>query len=535
MGGCFGITGAPARWRGTAHPNRRPDSRKSLYRAPPSEAEKRRTPVGETIHPPVGGGSHSSAPCPRSVCHTGEDIRFLNSLADVLLLAAVSNETPTMHRRLGVLNATTINMSNMVGIGPFIAIPIILGTLAGPHSYLAWIVGVVIALADGLVVAELGAALPASGGTYVFLREGFGARKWGRLLAFLFIWQILFAGPLEIASGNIGLVQYLKVFWTSMTELQMKFTAAGVGAFLIFALYRKITDIARIMLGLWITMIVTTGWVIITGLIHFDPRLAFDVPQDALRFDLNFLQGLGQGTANVLYLFLGYYQVCYLGGEVKNPGRTIPRAVIYSILGVTVIDVLISFGFIGVVPWREAMQSQFLGAVFMERAWGPWASSLLAGLIVVTAFASIYALLLGYSRVPYAAAQDGVFFRWLGELHSTKEFPHRSLLLIGMGAIIASFFTLEAVILALMAARILIQFIGHTIALFLIRTRRPDIERPFKMWLYPLPAFVSLAGYTYVFGSLGWRYILFGLLTIGLGTVVYLVAARKQREWPFAG
>ncbi len=440
---------------------------------------------------------------------------------------------PTLHRRLGVLNATSINMSNMVGIGPFIAIPLILSTLGGPHSYLAWLVGVLIALCDGLVVAELGAALPASGGTYVFIREGFGPRKWGRLLAFLFVWQLLFAGPLEIASGNIGLVQYLKVFWPSMTDLQMKFTAAGIGVFLILVLYRKITDIAKVMLGLWIVMIVTTGWVILTGIFAFDPKVAFDLPPDAFKVNLDFLQGLGQGTANVLYLFLGYYQVCYLGGEVKEPGRTIPRAVVYSIVGVTIIDVAISFGFIGVVPWREGMKSESIGAAFMNTVYGSWAGYVLAGLIIVTAFASIYALLLGYSRVPYAAAQDSTFFPWFKELHRTKEFPHRSLVLIGTGAVIASFFSLQDVILALMAARILIQFNAQVVALFLIRRNRPDIERPFKVWLYPLPPLVSLLGYLYVFSSLGLKFILFGILTLLIGVGAYLLVARGQREWPF--
>lgn len=440
---------------------------------------------------------------------------------------------PALHRRLGVLNATSINMSNMVGIGPFIAIPLILRTLGGPHSYVAWLVGVLIALCDGLVVAELGAALPAAGGTYVFLREGFGPRTWGRMLAFLFVWQLLFAGPLEIASGNIGLVQYLKVFRPEMTDFQMKLTAAGVGVFLIFTLYRKITDIAKIMLGLWITMIVTTGWVILTGIVKFDPAVALEVPPGAWTFDVNFWQGLGQGTANVLYLFLGYYQVCYLGAEIKDPGRTIPRAVVYSILGVTLIDVALSFSFIGVVPWREGMASESIGADFMGRVYGPWAGQLLAALIVVTAFASIFALLLGYSRVPYAAAQDGVFLRWFEQLHPTKEFPHRSLLLVGIGAIIASFFTLQDVILALMAARIIIQFNAQVIALFLIRARRPDIERPFRVWLYPLPPLVSLGGYLYVFSTLGLRFIGFGLLTLLAGAVVYLIAAKRQREWPF--
>ncbi len=441
---------------------------------------------------------------------------------------------PALQRHLGLLNATSINMSNMVGIGPFIAIPLILSTLGGPQSYLAWLVGVLIALCDGLVVAELGAALPAAGGTYVFLREGFGAKTWGRLLAFLFVWQLLFAGPLEIASGNIGLVQYLKVFWPSMTPFEMKLTAAGIGVILIFALYRKITDIAKIMLGLWITMIVTTGWVILTGILQFNPAIAFDFPPNAFRLDLSFFQGLGQGTANVLYLFLGYYQVCYLGAEIREPGRTIPRAVVYSIAGVTVINVLISFGFIGVVPWREGMKSESIGAAFMNTAYGPWAGQLLAGLIVITAFASIFALLLGYSRVPYAAAQDGIFLRWFGELHPTKEFPHRSLLLIGAGAILASFFDLQDVILALMAARIVIQFNAQVIALFLIRARRPDIKRPFKVWLYPIPPLVSLAGYLYVFASLGLKFILFGLLTLLIGVGIYLLLARRQKEWPFS-
>ena len=438
-----------------------------------------------------------------------------------------------MQRRLGLLNATSINMSNMVGIGPFIAIALILKTLAGPQAYLAWVVGTIIALADGMVVAELGAAIPASGGTYVFLREGFGPRKWGRMLAFLFVWQVLFAGPLEIASGNIGLVQYLRVFLPDLSDLDGKLLAAGICALLVIALYRRIDDIAKLMFGLWSVMLLTTGWVIVTGILHFDPALALDLPENAFRFDLGFLTSLGEGSAEVLYLFLGYYQVCYLGGEIREPARTIPRAVLYSILAVAAIDIAISFSFIGVVPWREAMESQFLGALFVERVYGPWAAQLLAGMIVITAFGSIFALLLGYSRVPYAAARDGVFFRGLAELHPTKEFPHRSLLLVGAGAVCASFFSLDHVIKALMAARILIQFLGHTIALFLIRARRPDIERPFKMPGYPLPAILSIMGYIYVFLSLGTTFVLFGVGTLLLGAAVYLAMARRQREWPF--
>ncbi len=442
-------------------------------------------------------------------------------------------EPTGMQRRLGLLNATTINMSNMVGIGPFIAVALILQTLGGPQAYLAWIVGTLIALADGLVVAELGAATPASGGTYAFLREGFGPRTWGRMLAFLFVWQILFAGPLEIATGTIGLVQYLRVFIPDLSDFGGKLTAAGICVVLVLALYRRIDDIAKLMLGLWIVMLATTGWVILTSILHFDPSMAFNLPDGAFDFDWAFLQGLGQGSSEVLYLFLGYYQVCYLGGEIRNPGRVIPRAVLYSILAVAAIDIAISFGFIGIVPWQEAMHSESLGALVVERVYGPQAAAILAGMIVITAFGSIFALLLGYSRVPYAAAKDGVFFKQLAVLHPTKEFPHRSLLLIGAGTVVASFLSLDSVIKALMAARILIQFLGHTVALFLIRARRSDLKRPFRMPGYPLPAILSFAGYTYVFLSLGASFILFGIGTLALGAVVYLAVAWRQREWPF--
>ncbi len=440
---------------------------------------------------------------------------------------------PALDRKLGILNATTVNMSNMVGIGPFITIPILLGALGGPQSYIAWLVGALIALADGLVVSELGAALPAAGGSYVFLRDAFDPRKAGRCMAFLFVWQLLFSGPLEIASGNIGLVQYVKVFLPQLTDLQMKFLAAGIGIFVIFALYRKIADIARIMMGLWVIMIATTLLVVLTGIIYFKPSLAWDFPPNAFNFNFEYLKGLGKGSATVLYLFLGYDQICYLGGEVKDPGRTIPRAVVYSVLAVAAIEIAMSIGFIGVIPWREAMTSQSIGSLFMERTYGAWAGQLLALLIIVTAFASIFALLLGYSRVPYAAAQDGVFFRWLGELHPEKAFPHRSLILVGSAAVCASFFSLEQVILALMAARILIQFLARTIGVIVLRRKNSGQVRPFSMWGYPLPAILSLTGYIYIFLTLGLNYILFGILTIAAGVVVYLAASWKQGHWPF--
>jgi amino acid transporter len=453
---------------------------------------------------------------------------------------------PQLHRKLGILNATSINMSNMIGIGPFITVPPILATLGGPQALLAWFAGAIIAIADGLVVSELGASLPSSGGAYVFLRDSFGRERWGKLMAWMFIWQFLFSGTLEIASGSIGMVQYLSYIWKGIAvhPWAIKFLAAGISALVMFSLYRKIQDIAKLMLILWITTLVTTGWVIITGLVKMNPHLAFDFPAGA--FDLNwaFLIGLGNGTILVIYNYLGYNQVCYLGGEVKRPERTIPYAVILSILGVTVIDFLLSFSFVCVVPWREMVKEgsvayNAVASVFMGRIYGEWAAIAISIMILFTAFASVFALMLGYSRVPYAAALDGAFFRWFGVLHPKGEFPHRSLVLVGVLCIIASFFGLVQIITGLILARILVVFCGQIVGLFLLRKYRPEVPRPFRMWLYPIPAVLALVGWLYSFASPafrpgGWKFMLYAFGTIAAGLVAYFILAQKKREWPFA-
>jgi amino acid transporter len=453
---------------------------------------------------------------------------------------------PQLHRRLGILNATSINMSNMIGIGPFITAAPILATLGGPQALVSWLAGTVLALADGLVAAELGASLPGSGGSYVFLRDSFGAQRWGKLMAWLFIWQFLFSGTLEIASGTVGMVQYLTYLWTGIgaSPWAMRFLAAGIAALVTFSLYRKIGDVAKLMLILWITALLTTGWVILTGLLKMDTKLAFDLPQGAFDMNLAFLIGLGNGTVLVIYNFLGYNQVCCLAGEVKRPERTIPYAVILSVLGVAVIDFLLCFSFIGVVPWREIVDpgtvaNRAVASVFMSRAYGEWAAIVLTVLILFTAFASVFALMLGYSRIPYAAALDGAFFRWFGVLHKKNEFPHRSLLLIGGLSIAASFFGLIEIITAMILARVLAQFAAQIIGLLVLRKYRPDVPRPFRMWLYPLPALLALVGWLFVFVSPvfqpgGWKYMIYALGTLGSGLILYFVLAKKKRDWPYA-
>ena len=232
---------------------------------------------------------------------------------------------PTLTRRFGLLQATALNMSNMIGVGPFITIPLLMSALGGPQALLGWLVALVIVIADGLIWAELGAALPGSGGTYRYLREGFGER-WGRLAAFLFIWQFILSGPLEIASGYIGFASYLRYIWPDLTATGTTLVAMGVGLVNIALLYRRIGAIGTLTVSLWIGTLITTFAVIATGAVHFDARVAFDFPDGAFDFSLGFLLGLGAAARVGIYDYLGYYDICYIGDEVRDPGRVIPRS-----------------------------------------------------------------------------------------------------------------------------------------------------------------------------------------------------------------
>jgi amino acid transporter len=456
--------------------------------------------------------------------------------------APLESEKEDAHllRRFGLVQATALNMSNMIGVGPFITIPLLLTALGGPQAMLGWLVAVLIAIPDGMVWSELGAAMPGSGGTYVYLREGFGRETYGRLMAFLFIWQFILSGPLEIASGYIGFARYTGYLWPGMTSGGMLLVAASVGVVNIALLYRRITSIGTITVSLWIGTLLTTLAVIVTGAIHFDAARAFDFPPGAFHFSIGFLFGLGAASRIGVYDYLGYYDICYIGDEVKDPGRTIPRSIIISVIGVAIIYLAINLSIIGIVPWREIVpanahpESGFVVSVLMEKIYGPRVATVFTAMVLWTAFGSVFALLLGYSRIPYAAALDGYFFKVFGRLHPTKQFPYVALIVLGVIAIICSFFSLDTVIDALISTRILIQFIGQIFALILLRKRAPDMPRPYKMWLYPIPSLVALVGWIFIFATTAWPVIALGLGTLSLGVIFFFVWSWFTGRWPFA-
>jgi len=449
-------------------------------------------------------------------------------------------ERPHLLRRFGLLEATALNMSNMIGIGPFITIPLLLTTLGGPQAMLGWVVALLITISDGMVWSELGAAMPGSGGSYLYLREGYGRETYGRLMAFLFIWQFILSGPLEIASGYIGFTKYLGYIWKGITPAQTALVIVTVGLLNIALLYRNITFIGKLTISLWAGTILTTLAVIVTGALNFDARLAFDFPPGAFDFSLGFFFGLGAASRIGIYDYLGYYDICYIGDEVRNPGRVIPRSIIISVIAVAIIYIAINFSIIGVVPWREMVpaserpSSDFVVSIFMERIYGAGVATLFTAMVLWTAFGSVFALLLGYSRIPYAAARDGYFFKVFGRLHPQKNFPHVSLIVIGVIAIICSFFSLGIVIDALITTRILVQFIGQLFAVILLRRRAPEMPRPYRIWLYPIPNLVAFFGWIFMFATTDWPVILFGLGTLVLGVLFFFIWSWRSKLWPFA-
>ncbi|PYP37406.1 MAG: amino acid permease [Gemmatimonadetes bacterium] len=430
-------------------------------------------------------------------------------------------------------------MINMMGIGPFITIPLLMSALGGPQAMLGWVVALVLVVADGMIWSELGAALPGSGGSFRYLVEAYGPATWGRLVGFLFIWQFILSGPLEIASGYIGFAQYAGYIWPKLTAHGALAIAAVVGILNVVLLYRRIDSIATITLSLWVGTLVTVAAVMATGALHFDARRAFDFPPGAFGFSLGFLFGLGAASRIGVYDYLGYYNVCNIGDEVRDPGRVIPRSILISTIAVAAIYLAVNLSVIGVVPWREFVPAQekpasgFVVSIFMQRIYGPRVAAWFTLLILWTAFASVFALLLGYSRIPYAAAREGYFFKPFARLHPTGQFPHVSLLVLGVIAIACSALSLGAVIDALLVTRIVVQFIGQIGAVVLLRRHRPDLPRPYRIWLYPLPLAIALVGWVFLFATTQPPILLLGFVALAGGVAGFALWSWRGRTWPF--
>ncbi len=434
---------------------------------------------------------------------------------------------------MGLPQATATNIISMVGVGPFLTIPFMVQAMNGPHILYAWVAGGILALADGLVYAQLGAAIPGSGGPYLYLREAFKPFGLGRLMGFLFIFQTILVAPLSIAGGAVGFADYLQFAWTTMSPAWHNLIAAAVCVGTTALLWRDIESIGRLaVVMLWVVLL-TVGWVIVAGLFSFSPAMAFDFPPQAYELDTDLAVRLGAAAVLAMYSYGGYNQVCNIGEEIRDPGRTVPRSILLSIFVVAALYMAMSVVILGMIPWQEAAQTRTVASVFVERTFddpaaGRVAGLAMTGLILFVAASSLYATILGYSRIPFAAARDGDFFSVFARIHPTKHFPHVSLLVIGAVSIPFCFFSLGQLVSWLIQVQILLRFIWQCAAVVLLRKYRPDIPQPFTMWLYPLPAYLSGALWLYIFLSGPWQGMAFSVAFLALTVVAYRLFLRGR-------
>ncbi len=433
------------------------------------------------------------------------------------------------NRKINLLQATSINMIDMVGIGPFVVMPFVVSQFHNGLFLWAWIFGAFAAFTDAMIWSELGARYPLAGGTYNFLRIGYGD-KYGKLMSFLYVWQTSIQAPLVVASGAIGFAQYL-TYIVDLTALQQKMVSGGLVILVCLLLYRKIETIGKISVTLWAVVIVTIVWIIYSGLSNQQHSIQLIPKGNESFFSYAFWAAIGQGSVKTIYSYLGYYNVCHLGGEIKNPEKNIPRSIFISIAGIAALYLLMNISVMGVIPWQNVKEEdKYLVSSFMEQLYGKTAGIVVTVLILWIAMASLFAVVLGYSRVPYAAAIDGNFFKIFAKLHPTKNFPHISLLfLCGLGFIFSLLFRLGDVISSILAMRILVQFIGQTIGLVLLRKKFGAAKLPFKMWLYPLPAILSILIWLFVFISTKWFALGGSLLIIG-GVIVFYITKERRKE-----
>lgn len=433
--------------------------------------------------------------------------------------------THLTNRKINLLQATSINMIDMVGIGPFVVMPFVVAQFNNGLFIWAWIFGAFTAFMDAMIWSELGAKYPLAGGTYNFHRIAFG-EKGGKLMSFLFVWQTSIQAPLVVASAAIGFAQYL-TYIVPLEVWQQKVVSGGLVILVFLLLYRKIETIGKISVVMWSIVVLTIIWIIISGLTNQQQSIKLMPTGNESFFTLAFWAAIGQASVKTVYAYLGYYNVCHLGGEIKNPGKNIPRSIFISIIGIATLYLLMNISVLGVMPWQSVNKDdKYLVSSFMEQLYGHQAGIFVTILILCIAFSSLFAVVLGYSRVPYAAAVDGNFFKPFAKLHPTKNFPYVSLIVLcSIGFVFSLFMRLGDVISSILAMRIIVQFIGQGVGVSLLRKKIGTENLPFKMWLFPLPVIVSILIWLFLFFSTGW-FALWGSLLAVIGVIVYLLKDR---------
>lgn len=463
-----------------------------------------------------------------------DTVHIIWSVRRLSLQVHLADVGENVDRRMGLCGACSSNMLNMIGVGPFLSIPLVLMAVHGSKILLAWTLGAVISLCDGFVWAELGSAMPFSGGPYFYLRHAFGPQSYGKAASFLVLWSSVLTAPLLIASGAVGFSQYLHYLWPALEGAGLSVVAMAVCLINVVLLYRRITTISAISVGLWLLVVGTILWIIAGGAHHI-PSIFRGQLSGGLPFANGaFWKGAGAATLIAVYDYAGYYNVCLIGGELKRPEQTIPYSIVISILLVAFLYIAMNLAILGALPLQQSMHSSAIVADYMAVVYGETSAKVADVLILVASFASVFAILLGFSRIPFAAAAQGEFFSVFAKVHPTKHFPHISLVILGLLSACACWLSLSTLITMVIVIQTMVQFLAQCVAVVLLRRNHGQQERrTFRMPLYPLPVVIAFLGWLFILGSSGLRNILLAFATILAGITAFLYKSHREQGWPF--
>eukprot|EP00397_Hematodinium_sp_SG-2012_P018544 GEMP01019002.1.p1 GENE.GEMP01019002.1~~GEMP01019002.1.p1 ORF type:complete len:668 (+),score=117.72 GEMP01019002.1:271-2274(+) len=456
-------------------------------------------------------------------------------------------------QKLTFMQALGLNTMHMFGTGPLITIPYCVASVdpIGPHAIWGYGIACVACLCDSLVWGEIGSMWPDSGGSYIYLRELFGAKTWGRLFAFMFVWQFLLSGPAEASSGFIAIAEYLAYFspdtvsygYRVVISLSLLMVCLGF-------LVRKITDIGKATIVLWIVTILAMVYTIMAGFTDWHVS-NLRSPSGAFSSGSKVLWNLAAGTRFGVYDMTGYYDINFMGSEVVNPKRTIPYSGIITCFVVGIIYILCYLAIIGSLPmdsiihmYAEDYDGVPVGimSVFTEWRFGSPALAYVVTLVVcVTIFGSTFAMLIGFVFVPVAAARDGYFFSFFAPKDQGEGLPLVSLGVIITLTGICCFFSLDLVIDVMTTMLCLIMFCGQSMGLMYYRYTTPKEKIPdgWKMPFYPLPCIIQFTIFFFIFitsnsAMRGTKPVLeLSMLFLVLGVLMFLVRSRYHRTWPF--
>jgi len=457
--------------------------------------------------------------------------------------------------KLTLLQAVAMNTMNMFGTGPLITIPYCIAAVdpMGPHAMLGYGIACIACMCDSMIWGEIGSMWPDNGGSYVYLRELYGRETWGRMVSFMFVWQFFISGPAEAASGFIAIAEYLVYFSPDTIIYGYRvLISLSMLAICFVLMARKITDIGIAALVMSGITAVAMAYTIISGFSDWHADY-IKTPPEAFKSASKTLWIIAAATRFGVYDMTGYYDVCFMGGEVQNAKKTIPLSCVATCCSVAVIYILVYVAVLGNLPWTSFVDMYVddydgvpLGimSLFTENRFNSKALAYFVTIVVcITIFGSTFAMLCGFVFIPVSAARDGYFFSaFAPKSQNSDALPVVSLCTIMGLTAMWCFFSLDLVIDAMTTMIVLVMFCGQSAGLVYYRYRMPLEDQPngWRMPLFPLPCIIQFIIFFFIFITTdsaiggGDPILELSIAFLFLGAFMFLARSKYHQTWPFS-